>query len=102
MQREPATLDDLEAFAEQLRGPMGTALRAAGVIIERRMRERGVEWGDLDDRQVVDLFTSAFMEAAPHAYSHIDRSVVEKAVAAMARSITMELAATSDGSRSIN
>lgn len=102
MKREPATVDDLEAFAERLEGPLGRALLAAGVIIERRMRERGLEWGDLDDQQVVDLFTSAFMEAAPHAYSHIDRLIVEKAVAAMAKCITMELAATSDGSRSMN
>lgn len=102
MKREPPTVDDLEAFSEQLKGPLGVALRAAGVIIERRMRERGQAWADLDDSQVVDLFLTAFMEAAPRAYSHSERAVVEAAVEAMARSIYMELAATADGSRALN
>lgn len=100
--REPPTVEDLEAFAEQLNGPLGAALRAAGVIIERRMRERGQAWADLDDRQLVDLFLAAFMEAAPTAYSPSERAVVEAAVEAMARSIYMELAATADGSKSLN
>ncbi|MNS13803.1 hypothetical protein D3C72_454040 [compost metagenome] len=102
MKREPPTVEDLEAFSEQLNGPLGVALRAAGVIIERRMRERGQAWADLNDSQVVDLFVAAFMEAAPTAYSSSERSVVEAAVEAMARSIYMELAATADGSRALN
>lgn len=102
MKREPPTVEDLEAFTKQLTGPLGVALRAAGVIIERRMRERGQAWTDLDDSQVVDLFLAAFMEAAPNAYSHSERAVVEAAVEAMARSIYMELAATADGSKALN
>lgn len=102
MKREPPTVEDLEAFSDQLEGPLGVALRAAGVIIERRMRERGQAWADLDDSQVVDLFLTAFLEAAPSAYSHSERAVVEAAVEAMARSIYMELAATADGSRALN
>ncbi len=102
MKRDERTLEDLEVFSEKLNGPLGVALRAVGVIIERRMRERGQAWADLDDSQVVDLFLTAFMEAAPNAYSHSERAVVEAAVEAMARSIYMELAATADGSRALN
>jgi len=102
MKREPPTVEDLEAFSDQLEGPLGVALREAGAIIERRMRERDQAWADLDDSQIVDLFLTAFMEAAPNAYSHSERAVVEAAVEAMARSIYMELAATADGSRALN
>lgn len=102
MKRDERTLEDLEAFAEELKGPLGTALRTTGVILEQRMRERELTWADLDDKQVVELFLSAFMEAAPTAYSSSERAVVEAAVETMARSIYMELAATADGSRALN
>ena len=102
MKREPPTVEDLEAFSEQLNGPLGVALRAAGVIIERRMRERRQAWTDLDDSQVVELFLSAFMEAAPRAYPHNNPADLERAVAAMAQVIRMEIAATADSSQSMN
>jgi len=102
MERDERTLEDLEAFAEELKGPLGTALRTTGVILERRMRERGLTWADLDDNQVVELFLSAFMEAAPRAYPHRNPADLEQAVAAMAEGIRMEMAATADGSPSIN
>jgi hypothetical protein len=102
MAHEPVSLDDLEAFAEQLRGPLGAALRAAGVILDRRMRERGLTWVDLSDSQVADLFMAAFLEAAPSAYPHLDRSLVEDAVSFIAKDIAMQLAATADGGDVIN
>lgn len=102
MKREPPTVEDLEAFTKQLTGPLGVALRAAGVIIERRMRERGQAWTDLDDNQVVELFLSAFMEAAPRAYPHKNPVDLEQALMAMAESIRMEMAATADSSQSMN
>lgn len=102
MKRKERTLEEVEAFADQLEGPLGTALRGAGKIIERRMRERGQQWPDLSDRDVVDLFVTALMHAAPGAYSSTSRDVVERAVADMADSIYMELAANADGSASQN
>lgn len=102
MKREPPTVEDLEAFSEQLNGPLGAALRAAGEIIEQRMRERGQAWADLDDSQVVELFLSAFMEAAPRAYPHNNPAALEHALTAMAEGIRMEMAATADGSQSLN
>lgn len=102
MKREEPTVEDLEAFAEQLNGPIGAALRSAGAIIERRMRERGLAWADLDDHQVADLFMSAFMEAAPEAYPHADRTALEKAIAGMAVDIAMQLSANVEESPSVN
>lgn len=102
MKREPPTVEDLEAFSDQLEGPLGVALRAAGAIIERRMRERRQAWTDLDDSQVVELFLSAFMEAAPRAYPHKNPADLEQAVALMAERIRMEMAATASGSHSLN
>ena len=102
MKRDERTLEDLEAFAEELKGPLGTALRTTGIILERRMRERELTWADLDDNQVVELFLSAFMEAAPRAYPHKNPAELERAVAAMAEGIRMEMAATADSSQSMN
>jgi len=102
MKRDERTLEDLEAFAEELKGPLGTALRTTGVILERRMRERELTWADLDDKQVVELFLSAFMEAAPRAYPHKNPADLERAVAAMTEGIRIEMAATADGSQSLN
>ena len=93
MKRRERTLEDLAAFVEDLKGPLGTALRATGVILERRMRERELTWAELDDNQVVELFLSAFMEAAPPAYPHKNPADLERAVAAMAEGIRMEMAA---------
>lgn len=102
MKRDERTLEDLEALVEELKGPLGTALRSTGVVLEQRMRERGLTWAELDDNQVVELFLSAFMEAAPRAYPHKNSADLEQAVAAMAKSIRMEMAATADSSQSLN
>lgn len=102
MKRDERTLEELEAFAEELKGPLGGALRSTGVILERRLRERDLSWADLDDNQVVEMFLSAFMEAAPGAYPHKNSADLEQAIAAMAESIRMEMAATADGSQSLN
>lgn len=96
------TLEDLEDFAERLNGPLGDALRATGVLLERRLRERSLVWADLDDNQVADLFLTAFLEAAPDAYPHVERAVVEEAVQAMAANVKMELAANAGGSTTPN
>lgn len=99
---ESATLEDLEAFAARLRGPLGAALRAAGVILDRKMRERQLTWADLTDSKVADLFMVAFREAAPSAYPHLDRSLVDEAVGFIAKDIAMQLAATADGGDAVN
>ncbi len=96
------TADELEDFIDQLSGPMGSALRAAGVLIEQQMRERGLAWSDLSDQQVAHLFMSAFTQTAPAAYPHLPRADVEQAVAAMSAAIAMEMAATADGGDSVN
>lgn len=96
------TLKDLEDFAERLNGPLGDALRATGVLLERRLRERSLVWADLDDNQVADLFLTAFLEAAPDAYPHVERAAVEEAVQAMAANVKMELAANAGGSTTPN
>ena len=102
MKREPPTVEDLEAFSDQLEGPLGVALRETGAIIQKRMRERGQAWADLDDRQVVEVFLTAFMEAAPRAYPHKNPADVERAVAAMVQGVWMEIAATAVSSPSVN
>jgi len=102
LQRKKRTLDDVEAFADRLEGPLGTALRAVGAIIERRLRERGQEWSDLSDVEVVDLFVTALMQTAPEAYPSIERKVVEDLVSSMADNIYLELAANAEGSASKN
>lgn len=102
MAREPVAVEDLEDFAEKLEGPLGTALRSTGVILKQRMQERGLTWAELDDRQVADLFMSAFMEAAPDAYPHADRATLEKEIDAIARDIAMQLAANVEENPSVN
>lgn len=52
MGTEKITDDELEAFHQRLQGPLGEALRQTGIIIERRLRERGASWDDLTDEQV--------------------------------------------------
>jgi len=98
MKRHPTTVEDLEEFAEQLEGPLGTALHSTGIALEKRMREEGLAWSDLDDNQVAELFLAAFVEAAPDAYPHLEREIVEEAVQAIAANIRMELAANAGGS----
>lgn len=102
MKRHPTTVEDLEEFADQLEGPLGTALHSIGIALEKRMREEGLAWSDLDDNQVADLFLTAFAEAAPDAYPHLEREVVEKVVQAIAANLKMELAANAGGSTTLN
>lgn len=102
MKRLSTTVEDLEDFADQLEGPLGIALRSTGVALEKRMRDEGLTWSDLDDSQVADLFLTAFLEAAPTAYPHLEREIVEEAVQAMAANVRMELAANVGGSTTPN
>lgn len=100
MKRKERTLEEVEAFADRLAGPLGKALRAVGAISERRLRERGQEWSDLSDVEVVDLFVTALMQTVPEAYPSIERKIVEDLVSAMADNIYLELAANAEGSAS--
>lgn len=102
MPRKTRTVESIEEFYEQLQGPMGTALRATGVILERKMRLANVTWADLSDQEVADLFMAAFAEAAPQAYGHVDRAKIDEAVAIMASTVAMEMAATADGGDTLN
>ena len=102
MPRKTRTVESIEEFCEQLQGPMGTALRATGVILERKMRVANVTWADLSDQEVANLFMAAFPEAAPQAYGHVDRATIDEAVAIMASTVAMEMAATADGGDTIN
>lgn len=96
--RKETSVEDLEAFSEQLRGPMGVLLRKAGVIMARRMEQRGVEWTDLTDQEVMDLFHAAFLEVAPSIFTHKDRAEVEAATNATFAAMAIELAANAEGS----
>lgn len=100
--RKPPTVDDLEAFALQLKGPMGGLLRRAGDIMATRMGEQGLGWADLDDAAVTRLFVSAVMQAAPDAYPGADPAVIEEALDRLAAGVAMEAAATTAGTDTIN
>ena len=93
MRRLSAKIADLEGFAEQLDGPLGAALRSTGAELLRKLRDQGLTWSDLDDHQIADLFLNALLAAAPAAYPHLARQVVEAAVLAMGENVKMELAA---------
>lgn len=99
---KPPTVEDLEHFWEMLQGPMGGLLREAGVIMARRLDERRLTWADLTDMQVMDLFHTAFLEAAPDAYPQRDAETVEQATNMMFATVAMELSANADSSNSIN
>lgn len=96
------TLSELEEFADQLSGPLGEALRAAGVVMEQTMRDRGVTWSDLSDTDVVQLLMSAFTQTAPAAYAHLPAAQVAQAVATMSAEIMMEMSANAEGGAAIN
>lgn len=98
MRKRQPTVEDLEDFAESLKGPMGDLLRRAGIIMAGRMDQRGVEWRDLSDQAVMDLFHAAFLEAAPSVFNRRDRDQVEEAANALFASIAIELAANIEGS----
>ena len=102
MRRIERSLVEVEAFAALLTGPLGETLRAASVIVERRMRQRKQAWIDLEDREVVDLFIAAFMQTVLDSSHHVGREVVEATLAAMASSVYMEMESNAGGSSSIN
>lgn len=102
MRRLERTLEEVEDFAAQLTGPVGDTLRAASVIVERRMRQREQTWADLQDREVVDLFIAAFMQTVLDSSHPAGREVVEATLAAMASSVYMEMEANVGGGSSIN
>lgn len=93
---------DFERWMQALGVPMGEAMRATGPIMERRLSESGVSWTELDERQVIALFVSAFREAVPAIYPHRDTEVLNQALDQMLANIEMETAATADGSKTIN
>ncbi len=100
--RKPPTVEDLEAFARQLKGPMGRLLRRAGEIMATRMSEKRLSWEDLDDVAVARLFASAVMQAAPDAYPDVDPAVVDDALDRMMSGVSMEMAATAASTETVN
>ena len=100
--KKETTVEDLEAFSEKLRGPLGVLLRKAGVVMARRMEQRGVEWTDLSDQEVMDLFHAAFLQVAPSVFTHKDPAEVEVATNAMFAAMSIELAANAAGSEACN
>lgn len=96
------TEEELDALHHQLQGPLGDALRQTGVILERRLRERGVSWEALTDDQVAQAFVSAFTEAAMQVYPDADRSTIDQALAVMSETLKRELSATAPGGRMVN
>ncbi|WP_312144273.1 hypothetical protein [Brevundimonas sp.] len=102
MRRIERSLEEVEDFAALLAGPLGDALHSAGGIIERRLRERGLVWADLNDQEVADLFVSALMQTVLDAYPAMDRALVEDALATLSSSIYMALAANADGGSTVN
>ncbi len=102
MRRRQTTLEELEEFHDSLQGPLGRALRDAGIIMNQRLQARGLELSDLSDKEMVQLLTTAFREAAPKHYPHVDRVTLEPRLDAMVAAIGMELAATADSSEAMN
>jgi len=103
MRRIERSVEEVEDFAALLAGPLGDVLHSAGGIIERRLRERGLAWADLDDQEVADLFVSALMQTVLDAYpSTTDRAVLEDALATLSSSIYMAMAANADGGSAVN
>lgn len=83
MRAEDVTVEELEAFWERLQGPLGGVLRMAGEIMAQRLTAKGQEVSDLSDDAMLDLLWTAFREAAPSHYQHVDRAVVDDALDAM-------------------
>lgn len=102
MRRLERTLEEVEDFAALLTGPLGDTLRAASIIVERRMRQRKQTWDELNDQGVVDLFIAAFMQTVLETTHPAGREVMEATLAAMASSVYMEMEANVDGSPAIN
>lgn len=101
MKRGP-TVDDLETLSSELSEGLKTALRLARAIMEKKARESGVTVDDLDDHQLLEYFTDAFIEAAPAVYAGMHRDTVQKVLRAMFSTIVMDISAEADGARSIH
>ena len=82
--------------------PLGDVIRATGPIMERRLSESGVSWSELDERQVIALFVSAFREAASAAFPQRDEAVLNEALDKMLANTQMEMLATSHGNNTLN
>ena len=97
-----ATVEDLEELWEKLQGPFGTLLRQAGTVMAERMSERKVEWSDLSDEEVMDLFHSAFLQVAPSVYPQLPSDDVEELVRVTFGDVAMQLRANAAPSRGVH
>jgi len=93
---------DFECWMQGLGLPLGDVMRATGPIMERRSSESGVSWTELDERQVIALFVSAFREAASAAFPQRDEEVLNEALDKMLANTQMEMLATSHGNNTLN
>ncbi len=89
-----ATLEELEAFYDRLQGPLGQVLRTTGVIIDRKMRDRGIGLDSLTDIEVVEIYSASFAEAAAQTFPHMDLTTLEADLSAMSAHAAMTLAST--------
>lgn len=96
------TVEDLEAFYDRLQGPLGDVLRATGVVIERKMRDRGVGFSTLSDLEIVEIFNASFAEAAAHAFPQIDPIVLEASLGAFSANAIMTLATNANSTDTVN
>lgn len=102
MRRVERTLEEVREFATLMTGPLGDILRAAGVIVERRMRQRELAWSELDDPEVVDLLIAALMQTVLRSTHPVEREAMEATLAAMASCVYMKMGANLGGGSSIN
>ncbi|UQV19633.1 hypothetical protein MU852_07845 [Brevundimonas albigilva] len=96
------TVEDLEAFYDRLQGPLGEVLRTTGTVIERKMRERGVDFGALTDLEVVELFNASFAEAAARTLPQIDPVALEASLGAFSANAIMALATNANSTNTVN
>lgn len=94
--------DDLEILSSELSEGLKSALRLARAIMEERVREGGVTADDLDDHQLLEDLTDAFIEAAPAAYAGMHRDAVRKVLRTMLSTIVLDLSAQAGSRRSIH
>lgn len=102
MRRVERTLEEVRDFATLMTGPLGDILRAAGVIVERRMRQRKLAWSELEDQEVVDLSIAALMQTVLQSTHPAEREVMEATLAAMASCVYMRMEANFGGGSSID
>lgn len=95
-------VEDLEASYARLQGPLGDVLRATGIVIERKIRDRGVDFGALTDLEVVGLFNASFAEAAARAFPQIDPAALEASLGALSANAIMALATNAGSTDTVN